>query len=102
MSQGQWVTDLLPVCGRLQCELQGQAVEGRRDDLSFRIELSLVSRRPLVPPSLCTLSYFEGEEHFSHCLHAHILADLCRLWRVLTQGYIYTQKTFRFTYKSDK
>lgn len=49
VSQGQWVTDSLPVCGQLQRELQGQAVEGRAGDLSLRIELiSLVSCRPLL------------------------------------------------------
>lgn len=76
-SQGQWVTDSLPVWGRLRRELQGQAVEGRAGDLSLRIEL--ISRGlPQAPLSLlflCTPSYFEGEEHFSHCLHAHTLAD---------------------------
>lgn len=61
------------VCGPLQCKLQGQAVEGIAGDLSLRIELiSLVSHRPL--PS-CILLYFEGEDHFSLCLHASVLGD---------------------------
>lgn len=50
------MTDSLPVCGGLQRELQGQAVEGRAGDLSLRIELiSLVSHRLLLLLSACCL-----------------------------------------------
>ena len=59
-------------------------MEGRAGDLSLRIELiSLVSRRPLLPPlSLHAVFFFsffsvEGEEHFSHsvCMRLFFLAD---------------------------
>lgn len=94
-SQGQWVTDSLHVCGRLRLELQGQAAEGRAGDLSLRIELISLGlpQAPLSLLFLCTPSYFEGEEHFSHCLHAHTSADavsLClrSLYGAFTRGHV--------------
>lgn len=74
-SQGQWVTDFLSACGRLQCELQGQAVEGRAGDLSLRIELiPSVSSRPLSSVSARCL-ILKVKSIFSQRLHAFILAD---------------------------
>lgn len=82
-SQGQCVTDLLPVC-----ELQGQAEEGRTSDLSLRIELiSAVCFPQATRPSSSStssshrlLSYFEGQLHFSMCLHASNSADARCVW----------------------
>ena len=49
------------------------------------------------------LSYFEGEEHFSRCLHAYILADaadcVSRMYRVsvVWVGHISARRTLRLT-----
>lgn len=97
------------VCGRLQCELQGQAVEGRAGDLSLRIELiSLVSRRPLLPLlSLHAVLFWRWRAFLSvfACVHFSWCSWLCFVnvhQFYCTSGNIYTQKTFKFIFRYAK
>lgn len=79
--QGQWVTDY--VCGRLQRELQGQAVEGSAGDLSLRIELiSPISCRPLVRLALTRCLVLKVKcISLAVCIRTvHCLANLHGVW----------------------